>query len=74
MRQGDVLASGWEIKKVDGRHVIAVFDGEEVSLPIIPYLEGAFEPEPEPDADREEPDAEIKSNINGVVKSPSGEF
>ena len=76
LRQGDVLASGWEIKKVDGRHVIAVFDGEEVSLPIIPYLEGAFEPEPdaEADADREEPDAEIKSNINGVVKSPSGEF
>ena len=54
LRQGDVLESGWEIKKVDGRQVIAVFDGEEVSLPIIPYLKDAFDP----DAEQEDSDAE----------------
>jgi len=43
LRGGDVLESGWEIKTVDRRQVIAVFDGEELTLPVIPYLKGAFE-------------------------------
>ena len=43
IRRGDVLESGWEIKTVDRRQVIAVFDEEELTLPVIPYLEGAFD-------------------------------
>lgn len=42
-RQGDVLESGWEILKISRREVIAVFDGEELKIPIIPYLETAFD-------------------------------
>jgi hypothetical protein len=43
LRGGDVLDSGWEIKTVDRRQVIAVFDGEEIIVPVIPYLKGAFD-------------------------------
>lgn len=43
LRQGEVLESGWEIKTVDRKRVIAVFDGEELEIPIIAYLEAAFE-------------------------------
>ncbi len=42
-KKGDVLDSGWEIKTVDRKHVIAVFDGEEFEFPVIPYLKAAFE-------------------------------
>lgn len=42
-RQGDVLESGWEILKISRKEVTAVFDGEELKIPIIAYLETAFD-------------------------------
>ena len=52
LQQGDVHDTGWEIKTVDRRRIIAVFDGEELEIPIIAYLEGAFE-KPENDGSEE---------------------
>jgi len=43
VKQGDVLDSGWEILSVDGDKLIAVFDEEEISIPVITYLKAAFE-------------------------------
>ena len=43
VKQGDVLESGWEIISVDDETLIAVFDQEEINIPVISYLEAAFE-------------------------------
>jgi len=40
----DSLPSGWVIKAVDLRQVIAVFDDEESRFPVAAYLDKAFEP------------------------------
>ena len=52
-QKGDVLENGWEIKTVDRKQVIAVFDGEELEIPIISYLEAAYE-KPKERSDDEE--------------------
>ena len=43
VKQGDVLDSGWEILSVDDDKLIAVFDEEEINIPVITYLKAAFE-------------------------------
>ena len=43
IQAGDTLSSGWVIKSVDLRQVIAVFEGEEERFIIRPYLETAFD-------------------------------
>ena len=40
---GDSLPSGWVIKTVDSRQVIAAFDGEEKRFPVAAYLDTAFD-------------------------------
>ena len=57
LQQGDVHDTGWEIKTVDRRRVIAVFDGEELEIPIIAYLEAAFQ-KPEEDGTSDGTDTE----------------
>ena len=43
VKQGDVLDSGWEIISVNSGTLTAVFDEEEINIPVITYLEAAFE-------------------------------
>jgi len=43
VKAGDVLDSGWEIKSINRKRVIAVFDGQELDIPINSYLQEAFE-------------------------------
>ena len=65
LQQGDVLDSGWEIKTVDRRRVIAVFDDEEIEIPIISYLEAAFK--------RPEGDALGDTELDGTDTKSGGE-
>ncbi len=43
VKAGDVLESGWEITSVSRKSVFAVFDGQELEIPINSYLQEAFE-------------------------------
>ena len=43
IKAGDVLDSGWEIKSISPRSVLAVFDGQDLEIPINSYLQEAFE-------------------------------
>jgi len=42
-KAGDVLDSGWEIKSIGRKGVSAVFDGQDIEVPIVSYLQTAFE-------------------------------
>ena len=56
-----MLDSGWEIKTVDRRQVVAVFDNEELVVQIIPYLVDAFDKPAAPD----EGSIQSGTNVNG---------
>jgi len=53
VKAGDSLTSGWLIKSVDLRQVIAVFEDEEERFVVRPYLETAFD-KPEESAETDE--------------------
>ncbi len=61
-KKGDVLDSGWEIKTVDRKRVIAVFDGEDFEFPIIAYLKEAFE---KPDGDGDDDKTNAQNTTSG---------
>jgi len=65
VKAGDVLENGIEIKSIDRRRVLAVFDGEEIEVPIIAHLQSAFEKSEENAMDDNSPAVKPPSNRSG---------
>lgn len=69
VKAGAVLESGWEIKSISRKSVVAVFDGQELEIPINSYLQEAFEKPAEGVMDSAGDDA---SKTNNAVQRRAG--